>query len=337
MVKRLFIFERYIMKKIAVFTSGGDAPGMNACVRAVVRTAIYNNVEVVGIMHGYNGMISGGEEFIPMSSRSVGNIIQRGGTILKSSRSEGFKTKEGRKLAYDNLVLHGVEGIICIGGNGTFTGAEIFHNEYGIPSIGAPGTIDNDLYGTDFTIGFDTAINTAMEAIDKIRDTAESHGRIFFIEVMGREAGFIALASGIAGGAEIILLPEISEDINEVVQFFKTRELNKKSFSIAIVAEGNYEGGAFSISERLKREIPNFESRVVILGHIQRGGSPSAYDRVLASKLGNAAVEALLNGEKNKMAGLINNRIALTPFHDTVCIKNELNPDLLKLIDILNT
>lgn len=325
------------MKKIAVFTSGGDAPGMNACVRAVVRTAIYNNMEVVGIMHGYNGMIKGGEEFIPMTSRSVGNIIQRGGTILKSSRSEEFRTKEGRKKAYDNLIEHGIEGIVCIGGNGTFTGAEIFYNEFGIPSIGAPGTIDNDLYGTDFTIGFDTAINTAMDAIDKIRDTADSHGRIFFIEVMGREAGFIALASGIAGGAEVILLPEIKEDIAEVIQFFKDRQSSKKSFSIAIVAEGNYEGGAFAISDRLKKEIPNFESRVVILGHIQRGGSPSAYDRVLASKLGNAAVEALMKGEKNKMAGLINNRVVLTPFHDSIYMKKDLNPDLLKLIDIFNS
>jgi 6-phosphofructokinase 1 len=288
------------MKKIAVFTSGGDAPGMNACVRAVVRTAIFNNMEVVGIMHGYNGMIKGGDEFVPMTSRSVGNIIQRGGTILKSSRSEEFRTKEGREKAYDNLMEQGIEGIVCIGGNGTFTGAEIFYNGFGIPSIGAPGTIDNDLYGTDFTIGFDTAINTAMDAIDKIRDTADSHGRIFFIEVMGREAGFIALASGIAGGAEVILLPEIKEDIAEVIQFFKDRQTSKKSFSIAIVAEGNYEGGAFSISDRLKKEIQKFESRVVILGHIQRGGSPSAYDRVLASKLGNAAVEALMKGEKTK-------------------------------------
>lgn len=325
------------MKKIAVFTSGGDAPGMNACVRAVVRTAIFNDMEVVGIMHGYNGMIKGGDEFVPMTSRSVGNIIQRGGTILKSSRSEEFRTKEGRKKAYDNLMEHGIEGIVCIGGNGTFTGAEIFYNEFGIPSIGAPGTIDNDLYGTDFTIGFDTAINTAMDAIDKIRDTADSHGRIFFIEVMGREAGFIALASGIAGGAEVILLPEIKEDISEVIQFFKDRQTSKKSFSIAIVAEGNYEGGAFSISDRLKKEIPNFESRVVILGHIQRGGSPSAYDRVLASKLGNAAVEALMRGEKNKMAGLINNRVLLTPFHDSIYMKKDLNPDLLKLIDIFNS
>ncbi len=325
------------MKKIAVFTSGGDAPGMNACIRAVVRTAIYNNVEVTGIIHGYNGMIQGGEEFMLLNSRSVGNIIQRGGTILKSSRSEGFRTKEGRKKAYNNLMLQGIEGIVCIGGNGTFTGAEIFYNEYGIPSIGAPGTIDNDLYGTDFTIGFDTAINTALDAIDKIRDTADSHGRIFFIEVMGREAGFIALASGIAGGAEIILLPEVKENINEVIQFFKDRQSSKKTFSIAIVAEGNYEGGAFAISNKLKQEIPNFESRVVILGHIQRGGSPSAFDRVLASKLGNAAVEALLSGEKNKMAGLINNKIELTSFHDSINKKKDLNPDLLKLIDIFNS
>ncbi len=324
------------MKKIAVFTSGGDAPGMNACVRAVVRTAMSYDVEVVGIMQGYKGMIEGGENFVPLSSRSVGNIIQRGGTILKSSRSKAFMTPEGRKKAYDNLIEQGIEGIVCIGGNGTFTGAEIFYNEYGIPSIGAPGTIDNDLYGTDLTIGFDTAINTAVEAIDKIRDTADSHGRVFFVEVMGRDAGFIALAATIAGGAEMVLLPEVKGDHLKLIEFFKNRQQSKKSFSLVVVAEGNFEGGSIAISGMLNKEIPGFESRVVILGHIQRGGSPSAYDRVLASKLGYGAVNALLAGEKNKMAGLIDNKIKLTPFIDSITKKKDLNPDLLKLIDILN-
>lgn len=324
------------MKKIAVFTSGGDSPGMNACIRAVVRTAIYRNVEVVGIMQGYRGMIEGGENFIPMTSRTVGNIIQRGGTILKTSRSKEFMTPEGRKKAYDNLMAEGIEGIVCIGGNGTFTGAEIFYNEYKIPSIGAPGTIDNDLFGTDLTIGFDTAINTAVNAIDKIRDTADSHGRVFFVEVMGREAGFIALASTIAGGAEIALLPEVKENYNDIINFFKGINNSKKSFTIAIVAEGNEEGGSMAIVEKIKKEIPDFDPRIVILGHIQRGGSPSAYDRVLASKLGNGAVEALLDGRKNEMVGLVNNLVTLTSFHEAIYSKKELNPGLLKLIDIFN-
>ncbi|MDP1726727.1 MAG: 6-phosphofructokinase [Bacteroidota bacterium] len=324
------------MKKIALFTSGGDAPGMNACIRAVVRTAIFNEVEVTGIMQGYTGMIAGGDNYIPLNSRSVGNIIQRGGTILKTSRSTEFMTKEGRKIAYHNLVAHGIEGIVCIGGNGTFTGAEIFYEEYGIPSIGAPGTIDNDLWGSDFSIGFDTAINTAVGAIDKIRDTADSHGRIFFIEVMGRDSGYIALAATIAGGAEIVMLPEIKEDYHTMIQFFKERTISKKSFSIVIVAEGNFEGGAAAITSLLNKEIPGFESRVVILGHIQRGGSPTALDRVLASKLGYGAVDALLKGEKNKMVGLINNKISLTPFKEAIANKKELNPDMLKLIGILN-
>jgi 6-phosphofructokinase 1 len=324
------------MKKIAVFTSGGDSPGMNACIRAVVRTAIYKNIEVMGILQGYKGMIEGGENFIPLNSRSVGNIIQRGGTILKTSRSKEFMTPEGRKKAYNNLVLNGIEGIVCIGGNGTFTGAEIFYNEYKIPSIGAPGTIDNDLYGTDFTIGFDTAINTAVNAIDKIRDTADSHGRVFFVEVMGREAGFIALASTIAGGAEIALLPEVKENYTEIIDFFKGITSSKKSFSIAIVAEGNIEGGSTAIIEKIKKEIPDFDPRIVILGHIQRGGSPTAYDRVLASRLGNGAVEALLEGRKNEMVGLLNNQIAYTSFNDSIYKKKELNPGLLKLIDVFN-
>ncbi len=324
------------MKKIAVFTSGGDSPGMNACIRAVTRTAIYNHLEVTGIMRGYKGMIEGGENYVSLNSRSVGNIIQRGGTILKTSRSNEFMTAEGRKKAFENLKLNSIDALVCIGGNGTFTGAEIFYNEYKIPCIGVPGTIDNDLSGTDFTVGFDTAINTALGAIDKIRDTAESHERFFFVEVMGRDAGYIALASGIAGGAEIVLLPEVKENFDQIVSYFNKSIHSKKSFSIAIVAEGNYEGGAFEMVNQIKKYIPTFDPRIVILGHIQRGGSPTAYDRVLASRLGNAAVEGLLKGETNKMAGLINNQVALTPFNESISKSKKLNPELLKLIDIFN-
>jgi 6-phosphofructokinase 1 len=322
------------MKKIAVFTSGGDSPGMNACIRAVVRTAIYHKLEIAGVIRGYTGMID--DNFIEMDSRSVSNIIQRGGTILKTARSQAFLTKEGRKKAYDNLVKHGIEGIICIGGNGTFAGAKAFYEEYGIPSIGAPGTIDNDLYGTDFTIGFDTAINTAVEAIDRIRDTADSHGRVFFIEVMGRHAGYIALAAGIAGGAEVILVPESKNDWQKLSDYF-IRDKSKKAFSIVVVAEGDEEGGAYKIVERLRGEIPDFDPRVSILGHIQRGGSPTGYDRVLASRLGNAAVEALMRGETNKMVGLLNNQVQLTSYDDAINKTKELNADLLKLVDIFNT
>lgn len=322
------------MKKIAVFTSGGDSPGMNACVRAVVRTAKYNNVEVMGIMRGYAGMIE--NDIIELNSRSVSNIVQRGGTILKTARSAAFMTPEGRKKAYENLRLNGVEGLVCIGGNGSFTGAKLFYEEFGIPCIGAPGTIDNDLFGTDFTIGFDTAINTAVDAIDKIRDTADSHDRVFFIEVMGRHAGFIALAAGIAGGAESILVPESAEDWHKMLEMFVGKNRSKKAFSIVVVAEGEEHGGAMQIVEYLKSVDPTFDARVSILGHIQRGGSPSAYDRVLASRLGNAAVEALLRGETNQMAGLRNNMVVLTSFDDAINKTKHLNPDLLRLVDVFN-
>jgi len=322
------------MKKIAVFTSGGDAPGMNACIRSVVRTAVYNKVEIMGIIHGYNGMIA--DDFVQMNSRSVSNIIQRGGTILKTARSEKFLTAEGRRSAFENLKKNGIEGIICIGGNGTFTGAKIFFEEYGIPSIGAPGTIDNDLYGTDFTIGFDTAINTAVDAIDKIRDTAESHDRVFFIEVMGRHAGFIALSSGTAGGAEVILVPEAKDDWKKLTHYFSGKNKIHKAFSIVVVAEGDEHGGALKIVEHLKKNMPGFDPRVTILGHVQRGGSPTAYDRVLASRLGNAAVEALLRGETNKMAGLINNNIILTSYDDAINKTKPLNSELLRLVDVFN-
>lgn len=331
-MERLLYF--YTMKKIAVFTSGGDSPGMNACIRAAVRTAMFNQVEVMGIMRGYAGMIE--NDFIPINSRSVSNIVQRGGTVLKTARSKEFMTPEGRKKAYENIKSHGIEGLICIGGNGSFTGAKVFYEEYGIPCVGAPGTIDNDLYGTDFTIGFDTAVNTAVDAIDKIRDTADSHDRVFFIEVMGRHAGYIALAAGIAGGAESILIPESAEDWHKMLDMFMGNNRSKKAFSIVVVAEGEEHGGALQIVEQLKGMDASFDARVTILGHIQRGGSPSAYDRVLASRLGNAAVEALLRGETNKMAGLKNNMVVLTSFDDAINKTKHLNPDLLRLVDVFN-
>lgn len=322
------------MKRIAVFTSGGDAPGMNACIRAVVRGGIHYGVEVFGIIRGYNGMIKG--DIIPLNSQSVSNIIQRGGTILKSARSKEFMTPEGRKKAYEQLKAHGIEGLVAIGGNGTFTGAEIFFNEYQIPTVGAPGTIDNDLFGTDDTIGYDTGVNTALDAIDKIRDTADSHDRVFFIEVMGRDSGYIAIQSGISGGAESILIPEERQTIDDVVATLKAGFDRKKSSSIVVVAEGDEEGNAAQIAASIKSaiDIP-VDIRVTNLGHIQRGGSPTAYDRILASRLGLGALEGLLKGEKNVMAGIVNDELVYTPFHDTITKKKLINKDLLRMAAIL--
>ena len=323
------------MKRIAVFTSGGDAPGMNACIRAVVRGGLHYGVEVFGIIRGYNGMIKG--DIIPLNSQSVSNIIQRGGTILKSARSKDFMTAEGRKKAYDQLKSHGIEGLVAIGGNGTFTGAEIFYNEFQIPTVGAPGTIDNDLFGTDNTIGYDTAVNTALDAIDKIRDTADSHDRIFFIEVMGRDSGYIAVQSGISGGAESILIPEERQTVDDIVATLKAGFAKKKSSSIVIVAEGDEEGHAANIAEKIKQTIDvPVDIRVTNLGHIQRGGSPSAYDRILASRLGLGAIEGLLQGHKNEMAGIVNDHLVYTPFHDTITKKKDINPDLLRISGILS-
>lgn len=321
------------MQNIGVFTSGGDAPGMNAAIRAVVRTALYYNVGVKGIVNGYDGLING--NIIDMNSRSVANIIQRGGTILKTSRSEEFRTKEGRAKAAAMIKEHQIEGLVAIGGNGTFTGAEIFCRETGITVMGVPGTIDNDLYGTDYTIGFDTAINTAIDAIDKIRDTADSHNRTFFVEVMGRDAGYIALDVGIGGGAEAILIPEQETNIDMLVNFFTKEKRNQKSFSIVIVAEGDDAGGAFDIAKKLKAAIPGFDPRVSVLGHIQRGGKPSAYDRLLGSRLGSAAVVELLEGETNKMVGIVSNELMLTPFAEAIANKKSVDMELLKLASIL--
>jgi 6-phosphofructokinase 1 len=323
------------MKRIAVFTSGGDAPGMNACIRAVVRGAVYHGIEVFGIRRGYNGMING--DIFQMTSHSVSNIVQRGGTILKSARSKEFMTPEGRAKAHEQLQKFGIEGLVAIGGNGTFTGATIFYDEYGIPTVGAPGTIDNDLYGTDYTIGFDTAVNTALEAIDKIRDTADSHDRIFIIEVMGRDSGYIAIQSGIAGGAEMVMVPEVLTPISEVVNTLKQGFIRSKSSSIVVVAEGEEEGSAAEVAEKISKLIDEeLDMRVTTLGHIQRGGIPTAYDRILASRLGLGALEGLMNGEKNVMAGVINNELVYTPFRDTIRLPKPISEDLLRMVKILS-
>lgn len=319
------------MKCIGVYTSGGDAPGMNACVRAVVRTCIYRGIEVVGIRRGYEGMIDG--DFVPMDARSVSGIIQRGGTILKSSRSEQFRTVEGRKKAFKNLKKAGIEGMVAIGGDGTFAGARAFSSEHPIPIIGAPGTIDNDLYGTDHTIGYDTALNTAMEGIDKIRDTADSHDRIFFIEVMGRDAGFLALYSGIAAAAEAVLIPEEVTQLDAIMK--KIEEGRQKDSNIIVVAEGDDAGGAFEVARKVEEKY-KYDTRVVVLGHIQRGGSPTCADRVLASRMGMAAVEALTEGLSNVMVGMVNNEIKYTSFDKACKHDQKINESLFDLLNVLS-
>ncbi len=322
------------MKRIGVFTSGGDAPGMNACIRAVVRTAIYHNTEIYGIKRGYDGMIKG--SIYAMDSHSVSNIIQRGGTILKSARSMEFMTLEGRKKAYQQLRNFDIEGLVAIGGNGTFTGAKLFLEEFGIPTIGCPGTIDNDLYGTDYTIGYDTAVNTALEAIDKIRDTADSHNRVFFIEVMGRDSGYIAVQSGIGGGAEMIMVPETDTTIEDVINTLEKGKLRNKSSAIVVVAEGDEEGNATEIAMKVKQRLSDLDIKVTTLGHIQRGGAPTSRDRILASRTGVAAVEGLLKGIKNVMAGVVNDEIVYTAFEDTITKQKPINEDLIRIVNILN-
>jgi 6-phosphofructokinase len=322
------------IKKIGVLTSGGDAPGMNAAIRAVVRTAVYNEIEVVGICCGYQGMIN--SDFRELHSSSVSDIIQRGGTILKTARCEDFKTPEGRKKAYENLKEAQIDGVVVIGGDGSFTGARIFNEEYEIPFVGIPGTIDNDIYGTDYTIGYDTALNTVVEAVDKIRDTASAHNRMFFVEVMGAEAGFIALYSGIATGAEAILIPETRGESRDLKKMIEKGNTRKKSSNIIIVAEGDEEGGAFAIAEKMKDDFREYDVRVSVLGHLQRGGSPSASDRVNASRLGHAAVEALLDDQKSVMVGILNGEITLVPFRKAVKLHKDVNHDLVALAEILS-
>jgi len=319
--------------KIGVLTSGGDSPGMNAAIRAVVRTGNYYGLEVFGIMRGYSGIID--NDIVPMHSRSVANIIQRGGTILKTARCKEFFTPEGRKKAYDNLKKLGIDGLVVIGGDGSFRGADIFSREFDIPCIGLPGTIDKDIAGTDFTIGFDTAVNTAVEAIDKIRDTADAHDRLFIIEVMGRDAGYIALHSGIATGAEHILIPERKTDIEELVASLQEKERRKKLVNMVVVAEGDEFGGANEVAKVVKERLPQTDTRVCILGHIQRGGSPTCLDRLIASRMGYAAVEALLEGRHNVMVGILNNRMHYTLLERAVKSKQRISEEWIKIVKIL--
>lgn len=321
------------MKKIAVLTSGGDSPGMNACIRAIVRTGISHKIEIVGVMHGYDGLIRG--EFRSMGTEDVSNIIQHGGTILKTARSKEFTTDVGMRKAFENLKRNNIDGLIAIGGDGTFRGAVEFNKKCKIPFIGIPGTIDNDLYGSDYTLGFDTAINNTLNAIDKIKDTAAAHDRLFFVEVMGRDTGYIALWTGIAGGAEQILLPETKTDLKELIKILRQRKEKGRS-SIVIVAEGDETGGALKMAELVKTKIPDYDTRVTILGHIQRGGSPTCFDRILGSRFGVAAVEELLNGKSNKMVGIINNEIKLADLEKVSKEKSPLDKDLLKMIRMLS-
>jgi 6-phosphofructokinase 1 len=319
--------------KIGVMTSGGDAPGMNACIRAAVRTGIYHDLEVYGITRGYAGMID--NDIQRMDSRSVANIIQRGGTILKTARCKEFMTPEGRVKAYNNLKSHGIDGLVIIGGDGSFKGAQIFSNEFDIPCIGIPGTIDKDIAGTDFTIGFDTAVNTAIEAIDKIRDTADAHDRLFIVEVMGRDAGYIALHSGIGTGAEHILIPERKTDVEVIIASLQEKERRKKLVNIVVVAEGDDFGGGTDLATIIKERIPAFDIRVAILGHIQRGGSPTSMDRLIASRMGYSAVECLLEGRHNVMVGIVNNKMQYTPLDNAVKAKQKISDEWLKIVKIL--
>ncbi len=327
--------KKSTIKKIAVITSGGDAPGMNAALRAVVRASAFYNIECVGVYRGYQGMIEG--DFKTLNARSVHHIIQKGGTILKSARSDEFRTKEGRIKAYNNLIEHHIDALVLIGGDGTFTGGMIFNKEFDIPVIGIPGTIDNDIYGTNFTIGYDTALNTAVEAIDKIRDTASSHNRLFFVEVMGRDAGFIALNCGVGAGAEEILIPEENLGIDRLLESLKKSKRSGKSSSIVVVSEGDKTGkNVFELANYIEENMPEYEVRVSVLGHMQRGGSPSCFDRVLASRLGVKAVELLLKGEYNIMVGILNNEIKTTPIDKAIKGEHIINKELLRMSDILS-
>lgn len=322
------------IKRIGVFTSGGDAPGMNAAIRAVVRAGIYYNKEIFGIYRGYEGMIEG--DFVPMDVRSVSNILQRGGTILKSSRSAEFKTVEGRKKAFEQLKKHKIDGLIGIGGDGSFKGMHHLFKEHRMPYVCLPGTIDNDIPGTDFTIGFDTATNTAVEAIDKIRDTALSHNRLFFIEVMGRDSGYIAINAGIAGGAVSVIIPEEETSVDALVEKLNEGAKQNKSSSLVIVAEGGKSGSAMEIAKKVKEKSSYFDTKVTILGHLQRGGTPTYSDRVLASKMGVAAVEKLIEGATDIMIGVIHNEIIQNSFEDLISEPKSIHKDDLRIAKILS-
>jgi 6-phosphofructokinase 1 len=321
------------IRKIGVFTSGGDAPGMNAAIRAVVRAASFYEREVVGIKQGYQGMIDNLME--PLDARSVKNILSKGGTFLKSSRCDAFLTVEGRQQAHHNIAAAGIDALVCIGGNGSFAGLTTFHKEFGVPVVGIPGTIDNDLFGTDFTLGYDTATNTVMDAVDKIRDTANSHNRLFFVEVMGRDSGFIALRTGLAVGAMAVILPEENATFESVQEAIAEATERRKSANIIMVSEGNNLGSPFEIAKKVREVFPEIETKVSILGHLQRGGAPSCYDRVLAGKLGVAAVEALLNGQTDVMVGVVENKITHTFLQQAIRNKALINPDLMRISKIL--
>lgn len=323
------------IKRVAVFTSGGDAPGMNAAVRAIVRNAFNNDLHIYGIMRGYEGMIDGNIK--RLETNDVGNIIHRGGTVLKTARSQRFMTPEGRLQAYENLIDSDIDALIAIGGNGTFTGAQKFLEEHpDIPIVGLPGTIDNDLFGTDFSIGFDTAVNTAVQAVDKIRDTADSHNRLFFVEVMGRHSGYIALHTAIAGGAGGVLIPEDETSVEDLIKLLKRSAKRAKLFSIVIVAEGNQMGTVYDIAQKVESKIDFYDDiKVSVIGHLQRGGSPSAFDRVLASVLGFGAIEALLAGKTGVMVGIKNNNVDYTPFHEAIEKQKPMNKELLRMAHIL--
>lgn len=324
------------IKKIAVLTSGGDAPGMNAAIRSVVRSCAYYKIECVGVYRGYQGMIEG--DFKQMDARSVGNIINKGGTILKSARSDEFRTKEGRVKAYEQLKMEEVDAFVVIGGDGSFTGAMIFNEEFGFPVIGIPGTIDNDIYGTNYTLGYDTALNTVVEVIDKIRDTASSHNRLFFVEVMGRDVGHIALNAGVGAGAEEILIPEENLGLDRLIDSLRKSKKSGKSSSIVVIAEGDKTGkNVFELAEYVEEHFPFYEVRVSVLGHMQRGGSPSCFDRVLASRMGVKAVESLLEGKSNLMVGIENNKMILTELDKAIKGKSKINKELLKVSDIMTT
>lgn len=323
------------ISKIAVLTSGGDAPGMNAAIRSVVRACAYYGIASIGVYRGYQGMIE--DDFEVLGPRSVNNIINKGGTILKSARSKEFRTKEGRQKAYNNLKKMGADALVVIGGDGSFTGAQIFNQEFGIPIIGIPGTIDNDIFGTSHTLGYDTALNTVVEAIDKIRDTASSHNRLFFVEVMGRDAGHIALNTGIGAGAEEILIPEEDLGLDRLLESLKRSKSRGKSSSIVVVAEGDKIGkNVFELKDYVEENMPEYDVRVSVLGHMQRGGAPSCFDRVLASRLGVKAVESLLEGKTNYMVGLLQDKVALTPIDQAIKGSYEVDEELLRVSDIMS-
>lgn len=322
------------VKRIGIFTSGGDSPGMNAAIRALVRLATHNEIEVIGFYEGFNGLVE--NKFIFLNKRSVGGILQKGGTFLKSARSNAFRTKEGREKAFQTIKNHKIDGLIGIGGDGTLTGLNVFFEEYNIPGVGIPGTIDNDLNGTDSTLGFDTAVNTVVELIDKIRDTANSHNRVFFIEVMGRDSGFIALHASIASGASAMMIPETDISVDDLVDKLNERHLNGKQSSIVIVSEGNINGNAMELTQRIKEKHPEFHPRVTILGHLQRGGSPTANDRILAARFSQYAIQFLMEGKYSGMTGLQKNEIVFVPLSQAVKTQSPINQELLHLSDILS-